>query len=44
MEAIPKEIGVPTLRTEIHEKANTEAIAKELDMIDELSEVAAVRI
>ena len=44
MEAISTEIGVPTLRTEIHEKANTEAIAKELDMIDELCEVSAVRI
>ena len=45
MEAIiPTEIGVPTLRTEIHEKVNTEAIAKDLDMTDELREVATVRI
>ena len=37
MEAtIPTEIGVPTFRTKILEKANTEAIAKDLDMIDEL--------
>ena len=38
------EMGVPTLRTENPEKANTEAIAKDLDMIDELCEAAAVRI
>ena len=37
MEAtILTEIGVPTFRTKIPEKANTEAIAKDLDMIDEL--------
>ena len=43
MEAIiPTEIGVPTLRTEILEKANTEAITKDLDMTDELCEPAAV--
>ena len=45
MEAIiPTEIGVPTLRTEILEKANTEAIAKDLDMTDKLREAAAIRI
>ena len=45
MEAIiPTEIGVPMLRTEIPEKANTEAIAKDLDMADELHEVATVRM
>ena len=45
MEAIiPTEIGVPTLRMEIPEKANTEAIAKDLDMTDELHEAAVVRI
>ena len=45
MEAIiPTEIGVPTLRTKIPEKANTEAIAKDLDMIYELREVAVVRM
>ena len=44
MEAIiPTEIGVPTLRTEIPEKANTEAISKDLDMTDELREAATVR-
>ena len=31
---IPTEIGVPTLQTETPEKANTKAIAKDLDMID----------
>ena len=45
MEAIiPTKIGVPTLRMEIPEKANTEAIAKDLDMTDELHEAAVVRI
>ena len=45
MEAIiPIEIRVPTLRTEIPEKANAEAIAKDLDMTDELREVAVVSI
>ena len=45
MEAIiPTEIGVPTLRTEILEKANTEAIAKDLDMTDKLYDVSASHI
>ena len=45
MEAIiPTEIGVPTLRTKILEKANAEAITKDLDMIDELREVVAMCI
>ena len=45
MEAIiPTEIGMPTLRTKIPEKANTEAFAKDLDMADELREVAVVRM
>ena len=45
MEAIiPTEIEVPTLRTEIPEKANTEAFTKDLDMIDELYEATAVYI
>ena len=45
MEAIiPIEIGMPTLRTEISEEANTEALAKDLDMIDELREAAIVRM
>ena len=45
MEAIiPIEIGLPTLRTEIPKKANAEAIAKDLDMADELREAATVRI
>ena len=41
---IPTEIGVPTLRTEIPEKANVEVVTKDVDMTDELREVAAVRI
>ena len=45
MEAIIlTEIRMPTLRTKILEKANTEAIAKDLDMADDLREAAAVRI
>ena len=43
MEAIiPTEIGVPTLRIEIPEKANVEAITKDLDMTNELCEAATV--
>ena len=38
------EIGMPTLRTEILEKTNTEAFAKDLDMTDELREAGAVRM
>ena len=45
MEAIiPTEVGMPTLQTEIIEKANTEALAKDLDMIDELREAATVHM
>ena len=45
MEAIiPIESGMPTLRTEIPEEANAEALARNLDMIDELREAAAVRM
>ena len=45
MEAIiPSEIGMPTTRAEIHEKANVEAIAKDLDTTDELQEPVAVGI
>ena len=45
MEAIIlTEIGVPTLRIEIPEKANAEAITKDLDMTNELHEAAAVHI
>ena len=35
---------MPTLRIGILEKANAEAITKDLDMADELREAAAVRI
>ena len=41
---IPTKIGVPTLQMEIPEKANTEAIAKDLDMSGEFCEVVVVRI
>ena len=45
MEAIiPTEIGMPTLRTEIPGKINTEVITKDLDMADELREAAAICI
>ena len=45
MEAIiPTEIGVPTLRTKIPKKANIEVISKDLDTVDELCEVTAVRM
>ena len=45
MEAIiPIVIGMPTIRTEIPKKVNVEAVAKDLDMTDELREVVIVRI
>ena len=45
MEAIiPTKIGTPTLRTEILEKANVEAVIKDLYMIDELHEAPVVHI
>ena len=45
MEAIiPTKIEMPTLRTNIFEEANAEAITKDLDTTDELREAAAVRI
>ena len=45
MEAvIPMEIEMPTIRTEIPEEANIEAIIKDLDTVDELREVVATRI
>ena len=45
MEAIiPTKIGMPTIRTKILEKANTEAIAKDLDMVDEFREVAVIHM
>ena len=42
--AIPTEIRMPTLRTEIPEEANAEAVTKDLDMTDELRKAAAMRI
>ena len=45
MEAIiPTEIGLPTLLMEILEKVNTKAIARDLDMENELHEAAAVHM
>ena len=45
MEAIiPTEIGMATLRIKLPEKANTKAIAKYLDMVNELREAEVVRI
>ena len=45
MEAIiPTKIGMPILRTRIHEEANVEVVTKDLDMLDELREAAAVHI
>ena len=41
---IPTEIGMPTLQTEIPGKTNIEAITKDLDMVDELREAAAILI
>ena len=45
MEAIiPTKIEKPTLRTRIPERANVEAVTKDLDMADELREAEVVRI
>ena len=45
MEAIiPTKIGMPTLRIEILEEVNAEAVTKDLDITDELREAVAVRI
>ena len=41
---IPMEIGIPTLRTEILEKSNAEAITKDLDMTDKFREAGTVRM
>ena len=45
MEAIiKKKIRIPTLQNEIPEEASVETVTKDLDMTDELREVAVVRI
>ena len=45
MEAvIPTEISLPTIRTTTPESENTESIARELDVSDELREAAAISI
>ena len=41
---IPIEIEMLTLRTEILEEANVEAVTKDVDMIGKLREVVALRI
>ena len=41
---IPTEIRMPTIRTEIPEKANVEAVIKDINTTDELREAAAVGI
>ena len=41
---IPIEFGMPTLQMEIPEEANTEALARDLDMTDELREATIVRM
>ena len=45
MEAIiPTEIGMPTFRTDILEQGNTYLMVKDLDILNELRESAAIRI
>ena len=45
MEAIiPTEIGMPTIRLDVPEQENTNLMVKDLDMVDELRESAAIRI
>ena len=41
---IPTKIGMPTVQAETPEKANAEALVKDLDTTDELREAAAVCI
>ena len=41
---IPIEIGMPKIRTEVPGMANAKSISKDLDMANELREVAAIRI
>ena len=45
MEAIiPIKIGMPTIRSDVPEQENAELVIKDLDMVDELRESAAVLI
>ena len=45
MEAIiPMEIGMPTIQTDVPEQVNAELVIKDLDVVDELRESAAVHI
>ena len=41
---MPTEIEMPTIRKEVPEEVNAEAITKDLDTTDELREVAAMHI
>ena len=41
---IPIEIGMPTIRTSVPKQGNVELMIKDLDIIDELRESAAIRI
>ena len=41
---IPTEIGMPTIRTQVSEEANTKAVITDLDTTNELREAVVVRI
>ena len=41
---IPTEIGMPIIRSDVPEQENAELVLKDLDMVDELRESAAVCI
>ena len=41
---IPTEVGMLTIQTEVPETVNAKAISKDLDMVDELRKVVAIRI
>ena len=41
---IPIEIGMPTIRTNVPEEENAKLMIKDLDIVDELRESAAIRI
>ena len=41
---IPTEIGMPTIRTDVPEQGNADLMVKDIDTLDELRELAAIRI
>ena len=41
---IPIEIGMPTIRTNVPEQGDVDLVIKDLDIVDELRESAAIRI